>query len=197
MLATGVAAALAARKVCCYLVTSLVVIFFSTLISSIMQPSWVTDEEFGMGYLELKPAPSMTKSSAGNSAAAQSGVSLTLSQAESATGKHLDSGNTVKDQIIRTKTADGKSEKTESISVAKSDSGHVKLRGSSVVNGLDAQSSLPPPAGQSGAIKSGENPKHVDESINRASDEHVTRNAEVALMSQLYLQFAFFICMMG
>lgn len=155
VLATGVAAALAARK-----------------------PSWVTDEEFGMGYLELKPAPSMTKSAAGSSAAVQSGIGLHVSQTESASGKHLDSGNTVKEQTVRTKTADGKSERTESITATKSDSGHVKLKGSSMVNGVDAQSSLASPAGQSGALKSVENPKQVEESISRAPDEHITRNVE-------------------
>ncbi|GFZ01990.1 similar to THO2 [Actinidia rufa] len=40
VLATGVTAALAARK-----------------------PSWITEEEFGMGYLELKPAPSLASKS--------------------------------------------------------------------------------------------------------------------------------------
>ncbi|WJX48474.1 THO complex subunit 2 [Trifolium repens] len=155
VLATGVAAALAARK-----------------------PSWVTEEEFGMGFLELKLAPSMTKSAAGNSAAVQSGIGPHVSQTESASGKHLDSGNTVKDQTVRTKTADGRSERTESITTAKSDSGHVKLKGSSMVNGLDSQSSLASPAGQSGALKSVENPKHVEESTSRAPDEHVTRNVE-------------------
>ncbi|KAI5382680.1 THO complex subunit 2 isoform X2 [Lathyrus oleraceus] len=155
VLATGVAAALAARK-----------------------PSWVTDEEFSMGYLDLKPAPSMTKSAAGNSAAVQSGTGLHVSQTESASGKHLDSGNTVKDQTTKIKTADGKSERTENITVTKSDSGQVKYKGSSMVNGLDAQSSLPSPAGQSGALKSPENSKQVEESISRAPDEHVTRNVE-------------------
>ncbi|WJX54413.1 THO complex subunit 2 [Trifolium repens] len=155
VLATGVAAALAARK-----------------------PSWVTEEEFGMGFLELKLAPSMTKSAAGNSAAVQSGLGPHVSQTESASGKHVDSGNTVKDQTVRTKTADGRTERTESITTAKSDSGHVKLKGSSMVNGLDSQSSLASPAGQSGALKSAENPKQVEESISRAPDEHVTRNVE-------------------
>lgn len=145
-----------------------------------MQPSWVNDEEFGMGYLELKPAPSMTKSLAGNSAAVQSGMGLSVSQADSASGKHLDSGNTVKDPIIRTKTADSKSERSESITVAKSDSGQVKLKGSLLVNGLDAQSSLSSSALQTGTSKSTENQKQVEESINRASDEHVTRASEVA-----------------
>lgn len=156
-------------------------------ISSITQPSWVTDEEFGMGYLELKPAPSMTKSSTGNSAAVQSGISLSVSQTESVSGKHLDSGSTVKDQISRTKVADSKSERTDSTTATKSDSGQVKLKGSSSVNGLDAQSSLPSPAVQSGTSKSMENQKQVEESINRASDEHVTRAAEVAFIITLML----------
>ncbi|KAL5174674.1 THO complex subunit 2 [Glycine soja] len=156
VLATGVAAALAARK-----------------------PSWVTDEEFGMGYLELKPAPSVTKSSAGNSATVQSGINLNVSQTESASGKHVDSGNIVKDQAMRTKTADGRSERTESITVTKSDTGHIKLKSSSMVNGLDAQSSLAPSSVQSGTSKSMENPKQVEESINRASDEHGTRTTEL------------------
>ncbi|CAJ2631336.1 unnamed protein product [Trifolium pratense] len=136
VLATGVAAALAARK-----------------------PSWVTVEEFGMGYLDVKLAPSMTKSAAGNSAAVQSGIGLHDSQTESASGKHLDSGNTVKDQTVQTKTADGKSERTEIITTIKSDS-------------------LPLLAGQYGALRSAENPTQVEESISRAPDEHVTRNAE-------------------
>lgn len=155
VLATGVAAALAARK-----------------------PSWVTDEEFGMGYLELKPAPSVTKASAGNSATVQSGINLNVSQGESASGKHVDSGNTVKDQVTRAKAADNKSERTESITATKSESAHIKLKSSSMVNGLDAQSSLATSSVQSGTSKSMENPKQVEESINRAPDEHGTRTAE-------------------
>lgn len=192
MLATGVAAALAARKVCCYLITSLFVLYFSTLMLSNMQSSWVTDEEFGMGYLDLKAAPSTTKSSAGNSAAVQSGISLNVSQTESTSGKHLESGNTAKDQTIRTKTADGKSERTESITATKYDSGHVKLKGGSMVNGLDAQSSLPSPAGQSGALKSVENPKQMEESISKAPDDHTTRNVEVVFIYRLCCALSFF-----
>ncbi|CAJ1936729.1 unnamed protein product [Sphenostylis stenocarpa] len=155
VLATGVAAALAARK-----------------------PSWVTDEEFGMGYLELKPAPSLTKSSAGNSATVPSGINLNVSQTESASGKHVDSGNTAKDQLIRTKPVDGKSERTESITTAKSDSGHIKVKSGSMVNGLDAQTSLVASSVQSGMSKSTENSKQVEESLNRASDDHGTRISE-------------------
>lgn len=144
-----------------------------------MQPSWVTDEEFGMGYLELKPAPAVTKSSAGNSATVHSGMNLNVSQTESASGKHVDSGNTAKDQVIRTKTADGKSERTESMTVTKSDSGHTKVKSGSMINGLDAQTSSTLSI-QSGVSKSMENSKQVEESINRPSDEHGTRTAEVA-----------------
>ncbi|XP_021727131.1 THO complex subunit 2-like [Chenopodium quinoa] len=67
VLATGVAAALAARK-----------------------PSWVTEDEFGMGYLELKPAPSVAPKSS--------------------------TGNSLKDQAFRVKIADGKSERSENVS---------------------------------------------------------------------------------
>ncbi|MCH79592.1 THO complex subunit 2-like, partial [Trifolium medium] len=123
-----------------------------------------------------KLASSMTKSAAGNSAAVQSGIGLHVSQTESAREKHLDSGNIVKDRTVKTKTADGKSERTESFTATKSDSGHVKLKGSSMVNGLNAQSSLP--AGQSRALRSAENPTQVAEFISRAPDEHVTRNVE-------------------
>ncbi|KAK7370058.1 hypothetical protein VNO80_12112 [Phaseolus coccineus] len=155
VLATGVAAALAARK-----------------------PSWVTDEEFGMGYLELKPAPSGTKSSAGNPLTVHSGMNLSVSQTESASGKHVDSGNTVKDQVIRTKTTDGKSERTESMTVTKSESGHTKVKSAAMVNGFDGQTSSISSSIQSGMSKSMENSKQVEELINRASDEHGTRTAE-------------------
>ncbi|CAL0313802.1 unnamed protein product [Lupinus luteus] len=153
VLATGVAAALAARK-----------------------PSWVNDEEFGMGFLELKPTQSITKSLAG--ASVQSGMGLGVSQAEYSSDKHLDSGNTVKEHIIRPKTGDSKSERSESTAVTKSESVLVKLKGGSLVNGLDAHSSLPSSSVQTGVSKSTENQKQAEEPIIRASDEHVTRAAE-------------------
>ncbi|KAL0409045.1 UNVERIFIED_CONTAM: THO complex subunit [Sesamum radiatum] len=82
VLATGVAAALAARK-----------------------PSWVTDEEFGMGYLDIKPAPApASKSLSANVAAVQNGAGLSVSQAEQTGGRtvsagslHSDSGNAIRD----------------------------------------------------------------------------------------------------
>ncbi|KAF4368476.1 hypothetical protein F8388_018600 [Cannabis sativa] len=115
VLATGVAAALAARK-----------------------PSWVTDEEFGMGYLELKPAPSV---------AAKSTI--------------------VRDQMMKTRTVDGRTERQENASNIKSDSGIVKLKGSSLVNGTDAQSSMPLAGLSSGTSRSLENHKLAEDSTNR------------------------------
>ncbi|XAR65132.1 hypothetical protein NMG60_11009111 [Bertholletia excelsa] len=127
VLATGVAAALAARK-----------------------PSWVTEEEFGKGYLELKPAPALpSKSLPGN--------------------QNSDSANVVKDQMLRTKPADGRLERTESASL-KSDQVHVKPKAGSV-NGSDAQPSMPSAAVHAGTSKSIENQKQIDESMNRALDD--------------------------
>ncbi|KAL3635917.1 THO complex subunit 2 [Castilleja foliolosa] len=72
VLATGVAAALAARK-----------------------PSWVTDEEFGMGYLDLKPAPAPASKS-GNAAALQNGT-INGAQAEQMGARAVSSGNLLSD----------------------------------------------------------------------------------------------------
>ncbi|KAH7839633.1 hypothetical protein Vadar_006542 [Vaccinium darrowii] len=127
VLATGVAAALAARK-----------------------PSWVTEEEFGMGYLELKPAPTLASKSL------------------------ADSGNAVKDQISRPKPVDGRLERTESASL-KSDSGLAKLKPVALVNGSDGQASMSSASGQAGTFKSIENQKPIDESTNRTLDENVTK----------------------
>ncbi|KAL8520815.1 hypothetical protein ACS0TY_011389 [Phlomoides rotata] len=84
VLATGVAAALAARK-----------------------SSWVTDEEFGMGYLDIKPAPApapASKSLSTNATPLQNGVGLSVSQTELIGGRtfsegnlHSDSGNLGRD----------------------------------------------------------------------------------------------------
>ncbi|KAJ0095475.1 hypothetical protein Patl1_15606 [Pistacia atlantica] len=161
VLATGVAAALAARK-----------------------PTWVTDEEFGMGYLELKPAPSMaSKSLSGNVVAVQNGSSLNVSQSDLGSGKtvsavtqHLDSGNSVKDQISRTKPADGRLERTESVPSGKSDQGHLKPKSGSLANGSDIHSSMSAPA-QGGTLRSVENQKQLDESANRTLDENMAKVA--------------------
>ncbi|XP_051144438.1 THO complex subunit 2 isoform X2 [Andrographis paniculata] len=82
VLATGVAAALAARK-----------------------PSWVTDEEFGMGFLDIRPAPvPASKSLSTNNTALQNGADHSASQSEqhgsrsaSVGSLHSDSGNLGKD----------------------------------------------------------------------------------------------------
>lgn len=181
VLATGVAAALAARKVS-YFFNCVVSAQSSTWTkySFILQASWVTDEEFGNGYLDNKPAlPLSSKSSAVNSAPVQSSSSK-VSQSETAGGKavatinlYSDSGNSVKEQILKTKQADGRSERTESLVNAKSDPGSLKLKAG---NGSDAQSSLPSAAVQSGTSRSIDNPKQVDEST-RTLDENMAKPA--------------------
>ncbi|GMP92965.1 hypothetical protein CsSME_00042993 [Camellia sinensis var. sinensis] len=152
VLATGVAAALAARK-----------------------PSWVTDDDFGMGFLELKPAPSLASKSLGGSSVQNVPQSEPTGGRVFATGtQHPDSGNAVKDQILRTKPVDGRLERTESASL-KPDLGHVKLKGGSLLNGSDAQASMPSAAVHAGTSKSIENQKQMDESTNRILDENVPK----------------------
>nr|GMD23387.1 THO complex subunit 2 [Ipomoea batatas] len=145
VLATGVGAALAARK-----------------------PSWVSDEEFGMGFLELKPAPGPTqKSSAANQSAIQNGAIIHASQGESAGGRTAAVG----------RAGDGKSERTESAS-QKPDLGHSKQNAASS-NGPDSSSSRPS-AVQSGASRSMENQKHMDDSTNEPLEESNTKTGRAA-----------------
>ncbi|XP_048593930.1 THO complex subunit 2 [Brassica napus] len=107
VLATGVAAALSARK-----------------------SSWVTDEEFGMGYLELKAppvhTPKHTPSQNGLVGGESTGGRSTANQQPEFGGK---------DQLSKTKIPDGRTENMPS----KSDQGHPKSKGG---NPSDAQPSM-------------------------------------------------------
>ncbi|EEF34845.1 tho2 protein, putative [Ricinus communis] len=143
VLATSVASALAARK-----------------------PSWVTDEEFGMGYLDIRP-PAASKSVSGNISVGQNSSGLNASQGESAGGRavstttqHGDVGNSAKEHISRAKPAD----KQESVSYVKSDSVNQKVKGGSLVIQSDLQSSAALVTGQAGASRSAENQKQMSES---------------------------------
>ncbi|KAE8705401.1 THO complex subunit 2 [Hibiscus syriacus] len=152
VLATGVAAALAARK-----------------------SSWVTDEEFGMGYLELKPAQSLaSKPVTGNAVAVQNGSSVNVNDAAGgravALGTQQSDVNLVKDSISRTKP-DGRSERTENAPLSKSD---LKTKVSTSANGSDAVLSVPLPTSLAGTAKSLENQKQLDDSSNK-SDKHTAK----------------------
>ncbi|KAM3363868.1 THO complex subunit 2-like [Capsicum galapagoense] len=128
VLAAGVAAALASRKL-----------------------SWVTDEEFGMGYLELKlAAPPASKSSTVNSLAIPNSSGPSVSQ-----GEPVAQGRTV----AAGRVADGKLDRPDS-SLSKPDLGPVKQKGSQSINGLDVQSVL-------SAAPQSDTPsqKQVDESL--------------------------------
>ncbi|XP_010460420.1 PREDICTED: THO complex subunit 2-like isoform X2 [Camelina sativa] len=113
VLATGVAAALSARK-----------------------PHWVTDEEFSMGFLELKAPPVH----APKHASSQNGLLIGVSHGEptgerASVNQQTESGGLVKDQLLKTKPLDGRSDSLSS----KSDQGNLKSKGG---NPLDAQSSM-------------------------------------------------------
>nr|XP_043608763.1 THO complex subunit 2 [Erigeron canadensis] len=126
VLATGVAAALAARK-----------------------PSWVTEEEFGMGYLDLKSA----SSTASKSAPSTSGPpSEAVSGRSTSVVHHHDS---IREPTVRAKPSESK---------------HEKGKGSSLSNGSD-------PSLQSGPSKSAESQKQTDDSGSRVFDENPAKGA--------------------
>ncbi|KAM0000916.1 putative THO complex, subunitTHOC2, THO complex subunit 2 domain-containing protein [Helianthus debilis subsp. tardiflorus] len=129
VLATGVAAALAARK-----------------------PSWVTEEEFGMGYLDLKPAPVASKS------VYVTPATTNASQSETANGRttsvqHHDSGTS---NTSRTKPSEGK---------------HDKGKGGSLSNGSDLLAGPP---------RSAESQKQIDDSENPAKGLAAKRSVSTA-----------------
>ncbi|XP_065856982.1 THO complex subunit 2 isoform X2 [Euphorbia lathyris] len=152
VLATGVAAALAARK-----------------------PSWVTDEEFGMGYLDIKP-PAVTKSLSGVAAGQSSSSTivppneLAGGRAVAAVSQHGDSGNSSREQ------SRVKSERTDTH--VKSDTAHQKVKVGSLANGSDSQLPASSAAGQVGTSRVAENQKQVDESTNRILDEGAARTSQ-------------------
>ncbi|XP_024993820.1 THO complex subunit 2 isoform X1 [Cynara cardunculus var. scolymus] len=149
VLATGVAAALAARK-----------------------PSWVTEEEFGMGYLDLKPAPSIASKSVYVAPVTSTGLNMPPSEVASgrtaSSGQHHDSGTSIREPISRSKPSESKHERTESVT-QKYDTGHAKVKGGSLSNGSDASM---PSAIQSGASSS---QKQIDDSGNRILEENAAK----------------------
>lgn len=137
VLATGVAAALSARKVSANNSNFMVSVLCNfTECRFFLQPHWVTDEEFSMGFLELKAPPVHTP----KHASSQNGLLVGVSQGEptgerATVNQQPESDGLGKDQISRTKPLDGR---TESIP-SKSDQGHLKSKAG---NPLDAQPSM-------------------------------------------------------
>ncbi|RWR76239.1 THO complex subunit 2 isoform X1 [Cinnamomum micranthum f. kanehirae] len=163
VLATGVAAALAARK-----------------------SSWVSDDEFRMGFVDLKPAASPAKPLAGNSVTVPNGSSLALTENAAlrnvASGTQLiESSNSLKEQISRSKPVDGRTERSESNTLAKADSGQLKLRGGSLANGADMQS-VPSTMTQSGTSRPSGTQKNTDELAKGHLDENNVKIAPKGAM---------------
>ncbi|RZC74870.1 hypothetical protein C5167_050352 [Papaver somniferum] len=154
VLATGVAAALASRK-----------------------SFWVTDEEFCMGYVDLKPAAVTASKPLG--VTVPNGSSLKAPQMESAVMKNStiagqlnDSGNLNKDPILRARPLDGRLDRTESITVPKSDPEQPKLKGGSLTNGLEIQ------CVSTVAVPSGMIQKHTDDPTKGQCDETMAKVAQ-------------------
>ena len=127
-----------------------------------------------MGYLELKPAPSLaSKSVAGNTVPVQNGSSVNVSQSKAAGGRTIGLGtqqsdvNLVKDQISRTKS-DGRLERAENVPPGKSD---LKTKGGTSASGSGAVLSVPLATSQAGTAKSLENQKQLDESSNKSDEQ--------------------------
>lgn len=132
VLATGVAAGLAARK-----------------------PSWVTDEEFGMGLVDFKTQSNASKSLSGTFDSQSEGRTISTGASDSA--------GSVKDQVLRTKPVDGRLERTESVP------GHMKVKSG------DSQSSSTSAVVPGGTSKSLENKKQMDEPAIKTLDENISK----------------------
>ncbi|CAN8291333.1 unnamed protein product [Cochlearia groenlandica] len=150
VLATGVAAALSARKA-----------------------SWVTDEEFTMGCLELKAPPAQTP----RPVPFLNGLIGGISQVESTGGRasvnqQPESGGVGKDQLSETKPLDVRTESGPS----KSDQGHPKSKGG---NPSDAQPSI---SKKSMEQKESDEPPRVSEDSVKASSKY--SEAELKLSSK-------------
>lgn len=161
VLATGVAAALASRK-----------------------SFWVTDEEFCMGYVDLKPAAVTASKPLG--VTVPNGSSLKAPQMESAVMKNStiagqlnDSGNLNKDPTLRARPLDGRLDRTESITVPKSDPEQPKLKGGSLTNGLEIQ------CVSTVAVPSGMIQKHTDDPTKGQCDETMAKVAQKTGDSEL------------
>ncbi|CAN6478957.1 unnamed protein product [Victoria cruziana] len=117
VLATGVAAALAARK-----------------------SSWVSEEEFGMGFVDLKPTASPAKHLIPSTLPVGS-TSVPLSSQNEASGTRnisstsqaADTSNPSKEQQLLLKPVDGKLERSESVTLTKHDVGQIKSRSNTLV----------------------------------------------------------------
>ncbi|XP_011629407.1 THO complex subunit 2 isoform X2 [Amborella trichopoda] len=158
VLATGVAAALAARK-----------------------STWVSEEEFGMGYVDLKSAAApAAKPLTSNAVTSANNQSLVNSQIENGATRNVTSAtqasdglNSSKDHMSRSKPVDGRLERADSVPLNKIDAGQAKSKGSSVVNTAEAQ--INSAVAFSGTSRSPGLQKNADEPIKGSTDESMSK----------------------
>lgn len=153
----------------------------SVLCFVILQSSWVSEEEFGMGHVDLKPAASPAKSLAANLVTVPNGSALPQTETavlrNVAVGTQLiESSNSVKEQILRSKPVDGRTERSESSTLAKADSGQPKLKGGSLPNGADSISSSSTMT-QPGTARPSGTQKNADELAKGHVDENMPKIA--------------------
>ncbi|KAG0493290.1 hypothetical protein HPP92_004284 [Vanilla planifolia] len=125
VLATGVAAALAARK-----------------------GSWISEEEFGMGYLEIKRAASPAKQLPVSHHNIPNGSTLggalnEMNGSRNSSTVNLGADHTAREQIGRARSTEGIPERPETTAPLKSDFIQQRQRGTLSINGLPSQNTMP------------------------------------------------------
>lgn len=110
------------------------------IFSRCVQSSWVSEEEFGMGFVDLKPAASPAKHLVTNALPAGSTSVLLSSQNETAGARNISStsqtpdiSNPSKEQVLLMKPVDGKLERSESVTLAKHDVAQIKTRSNALM----------------------------------------------------------------
>lgn len=148
-----------------------------------MQSSWVSEEEFGMGIVDLKTAISSAKSVAGSFLNALLVVTLHamkwLALEFPITGNQLvDPSSIAKDQIAHAKSTPDRTD----TGIPKSDSSLQKLRSGSVANGQETSLSVTATISKtSGVVKNVDESAKPDDTSSKAYTKSATES-EVCIL---------------
>lgn len=133
--------------------------------------SWVTEEEFSMGYVDAKPSPSQSVKSLTPAVANGSTVNAALNEA--AGTRNINQGSQTTDSpnptpMSRAKSIEGNLERTDSVTNSRSENGQSKSKAGSSVNGLDTVTLI-------GNNRSTDISKHGEDPGKGISDVHAVK----------------------
>lgn len=133
--------------------------------------SWVTEEEFNMGYVDVKPAPSpLVKSSTAAVANGSVGIASLNEAPETRNinqgSQNMDSGNP--NPMLQAKSIEGNLERTDIVANVRSEHGQSKLKAGPSVNGFDSATHV-------GSNRLTEISKHGDEPGKSISDGNTVK----------------------